>query len=309
MPLIRSDNIIVEADRHGAELSSIKGPGGVEYLWQGDPAYWPHRSPVLFPIVGSLPGGAYEAGGSSYRLGNHGFARDRDFRLVSSAVDSLHFELVSDESSLAAYPFHFRLGIDYRVSGAVLRVGYTVRNEGDEPMRFSIGAHPAFRAPLEEGESREDYELVFERAETARRHTVTKGNLRSGETLPFLEGRDRVDLSAALFAPGAVVLTDHASRSVTLRSKKSGRFVRVSFAGFPYLGIWSASRKLQGAIGASAAGSEIFDAPFVCIEPWYGIAPIEGSSQALAEKEGCLDLAPGAVFDAAYEIEVGKGKA
>ena len=35
----------------GAELQSIEKDGR-EYLWNGDPQYWPERSPILFPYVG-----------------------------------------------------------------------------------------------------------------------------------------------------------------------------------------------------------------------------------------------------------------
>ena len=83
MATIKSKDIEVEASTKGAELKSIRS-GGVEYLWQGDPAFWPRRSPLLFPIVGGLPGGTYSYAGKSYSMGNHGFVRDLEFRLESS---------------------------------------------------------------------------------------------------------------------------------------------------------------------------------------------------------------------------------
>ena len=38
----------------GGELVSYRDERGLEYIWGGDPAYWPGRNPLLFPIVGML---------------------------------------------------------------------------------------------------------------------------------------------------------------------------------------------------------------------------------------------------------------
>jgi galactose mutarotase-like enzyme len=289
MAIIKSSEIEVEAATKGAELRSIKGGGGLEYLWQGDPAFWPRRSPLLFPIVGSLPGGSYSYGGKTYAMGNHGFVRDLEFRLTSQGRDTLRFELISDEASLAIYPFKFELAVNYRVDGSLLEVGYEVFNAGDERMPFSIGAHPAFRAPLSPDERREDYDLVFEKSETVDRHYLNADNLRTGEKAGFLRGSSSVPVTPGLFEPGAIVLNDHVSRRVSLRSRISGRFVEVSFPDFPELGIWSPKG----------------ECPFVCIEPWFGITGLAGSAGELERKEAILSLEPDAVFRAAYEIRIG----
>jgi galactose mutarotase-like enzyme len=293
MTTIKTNDIQVTADSKGAELQSILGPGGVEYLWQGDPAFWPRRSPLLFPIVGALPGGSFSYAGATHKLGNHGFAKEFEFRLASSGPEAMRFELESDVASLALYPFRFKLAVVYKAKGDRLEVGYEVTNADSRRMPFSIGAHPAFRAPLVSGESREDFDLVFEKQETVDRHFINADNLRSGERESFLRGSASVPVTQSLFERGAIVLVGHASRAVTLRSRVSGRFVEVSFPDFPQLGIWSPK---SGAAGA---------APFVCIEPWYGVMPLVGSTQDLERKEAALSLGPGAVFRSAYAIRVG----
>jgi galactose mutarotase-like enzyme len=293
MATIKTDGIRVEVASKGAELQSVKGKDGLEYLWQGDPTFWARRSPLLFPIVGALPGGSYSVEGKSYSMGNHGFVKELEFRLVSERPDSLRYELESDSSSLAIYPFRFLLAVSYRVEGPELEVGYEVENRDDRRMRFSIGAHPAFRAPLLPGERLEDYDLVFERAETVERHFLDSDNLRTGETESFLRGQSSLPLSPGLFERGAVVLKDQVSRRVALRGRASGRFVELRFASFPQLGIWSPK---PGAAGP---------APFVCIEPWFGIMALAGSAQELEQKEGTLALEPGASFRAAYTIRIG----
>ena len=44
----------------GAELQSLRDASGEEWLWQAGPA-WPRHAPVLFPIVGRLPGDTLRA--------------------------------------------------------------------------------------------------------------------------------------------------------------------------------------------------------------------------------------------------------
>ncbi len=289
MATIRSAGIEVSAKTLGAELTSIKSADGTEYLWHGDPKFWARQSPLLFPIVGALPGGVYTHRGASYKLGNHGFARECEFVLVKEKPSEMVYELRSSEKTLAQYPFPFVLRVAYKVRKAGLTVEYSVRNSGDETMIYSIGAHPAFRAPIAADEGRADFDLIFEKKEDVRRHYLTPDNVRSGESEPFLHGQDRVAVTPELFERGAIVLIDHVSRQLSLRSRKSGRGVRVRFEGFPYLGIWSPKG----------------DTPFVCLEPWYGVMPLAGSPQELAGKEGCLSLAAGQEFRAVYQVEIG----
>jgi galactose mutarotase-like enzyme len=294
MNSIKSSDIEVSVASRGAELASIVGPGGIEYLWQGDPAFWPRRSPLLFPIVGSLPGGSFSYAGRTYRMGNHGFVRDLEFRLAAQGPDFLRFELTSDEASLALYPFRFKLGVTYKVRGTSLEVGYEVGNADSRRMPFSIGAHPAFRAPLVPGERREDFDLVFEKPETVDRHFVNADNLLTGETASLLRGAAGLPLTQELFERGAVVLKDQVSRKLTLRSRVSGRFVELGFSDFPQLGIWSPKAAGDGAVP-----------PFVCIEPWCGVMPLVGSTQDLERKEAVISLGPGATFRASYTVRVG----
>jgi galactose mutarotase-like enzyme len=140
-----------------------------------------------------------------------------------------------------------------------------------------------------DGETRADYELVFEKKERVRRHFLNADNVRTGESAPFLDNEDHVAVTPDLFEKGAIVLLDHVSRELTLRSRVSRRYVTVRFAGFPYLGIWSPKG----------------DVPFVCLEPWHGVMPLGSSPQELEKKEGVRSLAPGAEFRSAYQVEVG----
>ena len=81
METLSNSVLTVQIAEHGAELQSIK-KDGKEYLWQGDAKFWGRRSPVLFPIVGRVWNNKYRHAGNTYEIGQHGFARDMNFKLT-----------------------------------------------------------------------------------------------------------------------------------------------------------------------------------------------------------------------------------
>ncbi|GAB3292712.1 AAA family ATPase [Hymenobacter humi] len=275
---------------HGAELTSLMTPAnGLEYLWQADSAVWARHAPVLFPLVGRLPGDTYYHEGRPYTLTQHGFARDRAFEVVHQSATELAFRLQDDEQTRAVFPFAFELTITYTLRDTTLTVRWDVRNPAaEQPLLFSIGAHPAVRCPLLPGEAFEDYFFQFDHPVTLERHLL-QGGLLTGDTVPVLTNKQELPLSYELFADDALVFKHYDFKRLTLRSRKSEYFVRFQFDGFPYLGLWT---KGPGA-------------GFVCVEPWQGIASPVGGPGELSEKEGILTLVPGQVFSAAYSIEVG----
>ena len=56
--VLKNGTLTATVESYGAELRSVV-KDGAEYLWQGDPAYWAGRAPVLFPICGRLVEGKY----------------------------------------------------------------------------------------------------------------------------------------------------------------------------------------------------------------------------------------------------------
>lgn len=295
---LANDRCRVAVNTHGAELASFQRLLGepndaLECLWPADPAHWGRHAPVLFPVVGRLPQDTYLHQGRAYRLPQHGFARDRDFQLVGQTAAALEFELRADDASRAVYPFDFVLRIAYELREATLTVRWRVHNPDPEAeLLFSIGAHPAFRCPLEPGERFEDYYFEFDHPVAFTRQLLREG-LRTGETapVPLAAGGRELPLSAELFADDALVLAHYDFTRLTLRARQAAHGVRVSFPGFPYLGLWTKT---------TAAGA----APFVCIEPWHGVASSAGPPQELADKEGILTLAPGQEFATEYNIEL-----
>jgi galactose mutarotase-like enzyme len=258
----------------GAELCSLQGEDGHEFLWQAGPA-WPRHSPVLFPIVGRLANDTYSHDGQSYRLTQHGFARDRRFTWGPRTETSCVLRLEDDPESLTRYPFPFRLELAYELEPDGVTLRYTLANPGAGVLPAALGAHPAFNWPITSGVAREEHELRFARSETAPIHGVSGGLLTAAvHASPVV---DRVlELRPELFADDALVFTTLSSRSVRF-SGHDTPVIEMSWEGFEQLGVWS---KPTGA-------------DFLCIEPWHGYASPEGFTGDLAEKPGMMLLPPG----------------
>jgi galactose mutarotase-like enzyme len=291
---LENDQCQARINTQGAELASLLDRAtGREYLWQADPAQWARHAPLLFPIVGKLPDNTYLHHGQAYQLPQHGFARDQEFQLIQHDAASLTFQLMASAETKVNYPFEFELRVRYELRGRVLTVGWHVRNPAaaSQDLLFSIGAHPAFQCPLqpEAGEQFGDYAFHFDHAVSLQRQLL-RGGLRTSETAPVVTESAILPLSYELFADDALVFDHFDFTRLTLqKADKTGPFVRMQFAGFPYLGLWTK--------GPGAA--------FVCIEPWQGVASPVGPPQELRGKEGILTLAPSQEFEVSYSIEIG----
>lgn len=274
---IASDRLRATVRAQGGELIALSDASGAA-LWNGGPD-WPRHAPVLFPIVGRLTDDTLIHRGQSYRLTQHGFARDSLFGWVERATDRAVLELRESPETLAIYPFRFTLRMIYAVAGDTLTVTARVSNPADEPLICGVGAHPAFLWPLTEGIAKEAHRLVFPQAEPGQGLGVEAGLLTAPIPLPFT-GKD-LDLDESLFVNDAIVIPDVANRSVRFvaldPSGRERRALTVSWEGYKDLGIWS---KPTGA-------------PFLCIEPWYSMASPIGWQGEIAEKPGILTLMPG----------------
>ncbi|MEN0051723.1 MAG: aldose 1-epimerase family protein, partial [Bacteroidota bacterium] len=177
---IQNDRIEVGIKQKGAELASIINKAtGQEYMWEADSSYWGRHSSILFPIVGRVNNDQFQIAGQSYDMKQHGFARNTAFKIVDQTNESITFELSSDAETLELFPYHFKLQAQYHLEGKTLYITYRVHNQDVKTIYFSLGAHPAFKCPLQEGEARSDYQLVFEKSETVHRHLIENG-LRTG---------------------------------------------------------------------------------------------------------------------------------
>lgn len=285
---ISNQQLTVAISAQGAELQSIYNKAtALEYMWSGDPAFWGKKSPVLFPIVGGLKNNSYTYQNKTYHLGRHGFARERDFAVSNQAEDSIRFSLVSDEKTMEVYPFTFRFSIEYRLKNNRLFVTYIVENTGESILYFSVGAHPAFKVPLVEGTAFEDYQLLFNQTENAGIYPLSAEGLIEKNTNPLLQNASTLALSKPLFYKDALVFKHLRSGSIGIVSDKTKHGLKLHYTNFPFMGIWSAR-----------------NADFVCIEPWCGIADSVDTNGDLTQKEGINNLAPHAVFQREWSVEV-----
>lgn len=272
----------------GAELTSLT-KDGIEYMWQADPDYWNRQSPVLFPIVGPLKDKEYFYKGETYSLPQHGFARDLDFEAIEVADDHIIFQQKENPKTLKMYPFRYVLQLHYHITEDGLEVGYVVKNTNSEMLYFSLGAHPAFSCPFEKGQKRSDYKLVFDKKLIAAAKSKNEeGKFYVDSTYEVMSAPGIMDLPDGKFDDGSITFNPNPFSEVTFVHKPTNKkYLGVTFNNFPYLGIWSAK-----------------DAPFICIEPWHGIADNADHNKELKEKEGVIALAPQGVFECSFTIEI-----
>jgi galactose mutarotase-like enzyme len=274
---LSSGDLHAEVNPLGAQLSILRDASGRDLLWNGDPAVWTGRAPILFPIVGELAGGQYRLGDKTYSLSRHGFARGKPFNVVAATSSTATFRLQADESTLAVYPFRFELDLRFAVSGATLTVIASVRNLGDTNMPASFGYHPGLRWPLPYGRERASHFIEFALDEPAPIRRLNSVGLLTSDAHPTPVSDKRFVLDDALFTNDVVIFDQVRSRSVTYGAADGAR-IRVSFPDAPYLGVWTKP-----------------GAPFVCIEPWHGIADPAGFSGDFTAKPGVFTVAPGGV--------------
>lgn len=290
MHVLKNDILTVQVKEHGAELSSIK-KGSTEYLWQADPEFWGRHSPVLFPIVGSVWDKKYRVDGKVYELGQHGFARDMDFALVSGSVSEVRYRLVSTEETLKKYPWPFVLEISYRLHGGSIDVIWEVENPGDEDMYFQIGAHPAFYYPDYDPQTAERGFLSFDRTEGLECIRIKEKGCVDAETkypLPVPEDGMMPVMRDTFDVIDTIMLQDSQVGRVALHRNDGTPWLALSFDA-PVVGIWSPPTR---------------NAPFICLEPWYGRCDRAGYEGEYKDKDWINRLSPGERFRSVYTIEI-----
>jgi galactose mutarotase-like enzyme len=272
---IQNEYLRVSVHNRGGELRSLTDLAtGHEYMWNGDTSVWSGVAPVLFPVVGRLSGDRFRESHNAYPHPKHGFLRTHTLSAEVVSDHELRFTMRSDAQTLLQYPFDFRFTVGYRLQGRTVTQYFEVENTGPRSMVFALGGHPAFAIPMQDNGDITDYYLDFETTEAAPVYSISPDGLLTGQTAPA-PWRDAryIDITRDLFNDDALVFRELNSRSVTLRSKKHDRKVRVDFDDFPYLGIWAKP-----------------GARYVCIEPWIGCADEGGAHIPFRRKPGVREL-------------------
>ncbi|TNE52988.1 MAG: aldose 1-epimerase family protein [Bacteroidetes bacterium] len=289
MIVLENDGLRVQIKTLGAELKEIFDKSKQkQILYQGNTPFWNRSAPVLFPIVGKLKNNQYTVGANMFEMGQHGFARDREFNLCEQGENYVRFSLSWDEVSKELYPFRFELFIEYLLEEQGIRVKYAVENKDERPILFSIGAHPAFLCPISAEEVFSDYQIRFPKDLHLKRHLLDQSSgLYSGETEEMDIPEGILELNEELFEKDALVFKKLNSEQVFLERKDGSNSLRFDFPEFPYFAIW----KKPGA-------------PFICLEPWFGLADHQSHEGKLEEKEGILHLEAGKSFSCEHQIHL-----
>ena len=265
----------------GAELFSLTDNQNKEYIWEGNPDFWGKHSPILFPIVGTLKNNTYTINEKEYQLSRHGFARDMEFQLINKTENSAVFSLQSNAETLKNYPFDFELQLIYTLRETTLDIEYKVINKSESQIPFSIGAHPAIALP----KNFESYAFKFDKDEVLK-YSLLENDLISNKTEILETYENLIPLHYKLFKNDALVFKTLESNSLTIL-ENSKPYIKVDFEDFPSLGIWTKDQ-----------------APFVCIEPWFGYSDTAENSGDLFEKEGILILNANQTFNSKFSIEI-----
>ncbi|MBE6623873.1 MAG: aldose 1-epimerase family protein [Ruminococcaceae bacterium] len=272
--------ISIEIANHGAELkSAVKD--GFEYMWCADEKYWARTSPVLFPIVGSLNNKLCKIGGKVYEMSQHGFARDNGFELVDSSEASATYEFCANEETLKKYPFDFSLKIKYTLIENKIKVEWYVENKDNKAMCFQIGAHPAFN--LKDG----DNFFKFDTDSDITYNLINGSGLYDKNSVHTLKNDGYVKITNDMFDNDALIIENCQAKEVCICTADRKPYVKVKFDA-PLFGLWSPAKK---------------NAPFVCIEPWWGRCDSIGFDGEFEEREYVNFVEPNETFAVGYEIE------
>ena len=284
--ILANDAVSAIISEHGAELKSLRHvPSGEEYIWQGDAAIWKDSAPILFPVVGRLKGGAYSHQNKSYQLPIHGFASTALFSVLNKDDTSLTLLLKSNDDTLRCFPFSFELLVTFSLQQASLAVDYQIRNIGKEQLFFTIGSHPGFSLPVNDGPVG-DFFIEFEQPEILELFQL-EGDLLSVDAKPYLNNERIIALSESLFDRDALIFKNVQSRKISLCHSQLGKRLTLHMGAAPHLGIWAKPA-----------------APYVCLEPWHGHDDSIESAVELSEKAGILSLDPDTEFNTGYVVEI-----
>ena len=280
---MRLDNgiISVEISEYGAELKSAL-KGGFEYMWCADKKYWARTSPVLFPIVGSLKNKEYKLNGNTYALAQHGFARDNEFALLNFTDVSAEYEFCENEETLKKYPFAFSLKIKYTIDENKIKIRWEVTNKNDNDMSFQIGAHPAFNLKDDENYFKfdTDADITY--------NLIDENGLYDEKRKGTLKNNGYVKITNSMFDNDALIIENNQAREVSICGSDKNPYIKVKFNA-ELFGLWSPAKK---------------NAPFVCIEPWYGRCDRNDFDGEFHMRDYMNTIKPYESFVAEYEIEL-----
>lgn len=287
IPRIENEYLRVEANLLGGSLTSLfRKSDGEEFLYQKEPDSWQGQDIAIFPFVARLKGKTYTHEGKEYSLRNHGLCRYYSFDVIENDGTCMKLAFRSNEETLKEYPFPFLFEITYRLEGATFAISYDIQNLGTQPMRFGLGAHPAFRVDPKDGaDTSGNYVVLPKKVALTRIVFDEKGEFVCGEE-EFGE-IERIETTKELFQRYKTLAVKGEGIDRVRLIRSSGKTLDFEFDNIVYLILWSFPES-----GA-----------FVAIEPWMSLPDFEDAPKELFEKKTLLALAPSEKYHFSYRIK------
>ena len=285
---LENEHISIKIKQLGAELCSyFDKETKREVIWQADPIFWKRHAPILFPIIGKVNNNKYRIGKDAFNIGQHGFARDQEYKIISESEHSIRLGISSTKKTRSIFPFDFKLEIEFSLKEKELKVLYHVQNTSDNQIYFCLGAHPGFNCPFDENSKFSEYKLKFEKKEKSDRILLSTNGFRTGDRAKSWLTGDTIQLSEELFKDDALIFDDLKSSFLIIESESVKESIKIVWNNYPHIGIWK----------------PLNNAPFVCIEPWNGMADQASLDTDFKDKFGVVTLHPNESFECYYSIE------
>jgi galactose mutarotase-like enzyme len=179
----------------------------------------------------------------------------------------------------------------YRLRGNELDVIWEVTNPSTESdLHFQIGAHPGFYYPDYDPKTSGRGSFVFDAKDSLECAVVgEKGCVRPLEKFPLQLDNDVLKVEVDTFdEPKTLVFEDSQVKKVDMLKEDGTPWVSMTFDA-PVLALWSPPCE---------------NAPFVCIEPWYGRCDRMNYEGEFKDRDWMNTVAPGAIFSTSYTIVI-----
>ena len=290
--ILENDKLQVVVNSFAAELQGIRSKAtGLEYMWQPGAEIWNNRSILLFPNPGRIAHDRIIVGGKVYPATMHGFAKDMEFTVEELSDERIVLELAANDDTRFYFPYEFLFRVTFELKGDVLEQRFDVVNKDNKDMYFCLGAHPGFYCPIELGESGDDYVLRFDPPQQMLRTETEAGTrLLTGKTKPVaLENGTDMFVGEKFFNDDPKLFSNVKADTITLLSKKSGRFMEMGIKDFPYMCIWGVPDKMQ----------------ILSIEPWCGTSDLTDTDHVWEHKLGIEKAEIGDTWTRSLTFRVG----
>ncbi len=275
---IENDNFSLGVNDIGAELHSLKSKKtGIEYIWYGTTEIWNGQSPVLFPVIGRVLDDKYRLDGKEYYMPKHGIVRRKPFEFLGKTENTLTFVKKDNDETYEMYPYHFEFYVTYTLLDNGISVSHKVVNKDEKEMYYSFGAHPGFNCEIG------DY-LEFSENETLSTERIEE--YLTDETYPVLNNEKKITITDRIFDHDALIFSGYKSKAIYLKSDRHNRVVKFNIES-PLLGIWAKP-----------------GAPYVCLEPWWGIDDGYVPKKDIREKRGIMALESGRDKTFSWSVEI-----